>query len=131
MILAVSSDTPGVSLETLGISLVTPGVFPGTPEVSPRTPGVSLSTPGAFKGLQILTENSQETSRGFQGPRGFFKNFRSNLRILGVVRGLDWPRSGPVPKFQDRTEFLRFGPVRSGKKSDRTGLHQKDYTVQR
>jgi hypothetical protein len=44
---------------------------------------------------------------------------------------LDWPRSGPVPKFQDQTEFLWFGPVRSGKKSDRTGLYQKDCTVRR
>ena len=44
---------------------------------------------------------------------------------------LDWPWSGPVPKFQDRTEFLQFGPVRSGKKSDQTGLHQKDCTVRR
>jgi hypothetical protein len=42
---------------------------------------------------------------------------------------LDWPWSGLVPKFQDQTEFLRFGPVWSGKKLDRTGLHQKDYTV--
>ena len=43
--------------------------------------------------------------------------------------GLDWPQSGPVPKFQDRTEFLWFGLVRSGKKSDRTGLHQNVMTA--
>ena len=36
--------------------------------------------------------------------------------------GVDWPRSGLVPKFQDRTEFLQFSPVRSGKKSDRTSV---------
>jgi hypothetical protein len=44
---------------------------------------------------------------------------------------VDWPWSGPVLKFQDWTEFLWFGPVRSGKKLDWTGLHQKDRTVQR
>ena len=48
-----------------------------------------------------------------------------------IMVEVDWLQSGPVPKFQDRTELLRFSPVRSGKKSDRTGLYQKDCTVRR
>jgi hypothetical protein len=42
---------------------------------------------------------------------------------LSAKSSVDRPQSGPVLKFQDRTEFLWFGPVRSGKKSDQTGLH--------
>ena len=42
---------------------------------------------------------------------------------------LDWPQSSPVPKFQNRTEFLWFDPVWSGKKLDQTGLHYKSFSL--
>jgi hypothetical protein len=56
-------------------------------------------------------------------------NTRPDVAYAANFLGIDWPRSSPVPKFQDWTEFLWFSPVQSGKKSDWTRLHQKDCTV--
>jgi hypothetical protein len=56
----------------------------------------------------------------------WLQQFRIRKLLCLAASPIDWPRSGPVPKFQDWTEFLWFGPVWSGKKLDQTGLHQKD-----